>query len=106
MNKYRISPLAYDDLEQIFLYIAERNLSAAQKLISEMAKQFDLAAHNNSIGSAKDEFMVGMRMFPYKKYNIYYFKAPHGIEIFRVLHSARDQSAVFNSILEGPDIEQ
>jgi toxin ParE1/3/4 len=106
MNNYRISSLAYDDLEQIFLYIAERNLEAARKLLKEMTKQFDLAARNSSIGSARDEFMVGVRMFPYKKYNIYYFRTEAGIEVFRVLHSARDQSEAFDSIIEGPDTEQ
>ncbi len=106
MSNYRISPLAYDDLEQIFLYIAERNLDAARKLMTEMIRQFDLAARNSSIGSTKDEFMVGVRMFPYKKYNIYYFKTEAGIEVFRVLHSSRDQYEVFDSMIEGPDTEQ
>ncbi len=106
MSNYRISPLAYDDLEQIFLYIAERNLDAARKLMTEMIRQVDLAARNSSIGSTKDEFMVGVRMFPYKKYNIYYFKTEAGIEVFRVLHSSRDQYEVFDSMIEGPDTEQ
>ncbi len=106
MSKYRISPLAYDDLEQIFLYIAERNMDAARKLIIEMMRTFDIAAQNISIGTAKDDLMVGIRMFPFKRYNIYYLKASHGIEIYRVLHSARDQTKVFSSIIDSPDIEQ
>jgi len=40
-------------------------------------------------------------MFPFKKYHIYYFPIEDGVEIYRVLHGARDNEGEFEDYFEG-----
>ncbi len=42
-----------------------------------------------------------MRMFPFKKYHIYYFPTAGGVEIYRVVHGARDTEGEFERFFEG-----
>jgi len=43
----------------------------------------------------RDELAADLRSFPVGRYVIYYRSLPNGVEIVRVLHSARDLNADF-----------
>lgn len=100
MAKFTIAPSAENDLEDIWQYIAERDEEAAGKFIRDLAKKFQLLANNKEIGKRQGDFIVEMRMFPFKKYHIYYFPSESGVEIYRVLHGARDAEGEFEDFFE------
>lgn len=101
MAVIEFSPLAQKDLEDIIVYVAERNLPSAQKIVKELMKKFKLLAENPKIGTAKDNFTLNLRAFPYKNYVIFYFPIENGVEIYRVLHGARDIDSLFEDFFEG-----
>lgn len=95
------SPLAEKDLEDIIVYISEHNLLSAQKTVKELIKKFRLLAENPKLGRLRDEYILGMRSFPYKDYVIFYFPIENGIEIYRVVHGAKKIDDLFDEIIEG-----
>ena len=100
MAKFTVSHFAETDLEEILLYLAENDRDAAIKFIQEMMKKFDLIADNPKIGAAKVNIIIGLRLFPFKNYNIFYFQNENGVEIYRVLHSSRDNFQVFDDAID------
>ncbi|MCW5961160.1 MAG: type II toxin-antitoxin system RelE/ParE family toxin [Pyrinomonadaceae bacterium] len=81
MPKFTLAPLAKTDLKAIWNYISEFNEQSANKFIRELSEKFQLLADNKNIGKRQDNFIVEMRMFPFKKYHIYYFPNDEGVEI-------------------------
>ena len=98
---YTLTAEAENDLKEIWVYIAENNRSAADKLIEGIFGKFQLLADNKEIGKRQDNFIIEMRMFPFKKYHIYYFPGGEGVEIYRVLHGSRDIEGEFEDYFEG-----
>ncbi len=66
----------------------------------DLVARFELLADNREIGRRQDDFIVEMRMFPFKKYYIYYFPIAGGVKIYRVLHGARDAEGDFEEFFE------
>ncbi len=98
---YILTAEAENDLKEIWVYIAENNRSAADKLIEGIFEKFQLLADNKEIGRRRDDFIIEMRVFPFKKYYIYYFPNEEGVEIYRVLHGSRDIESEFEDYFEG-----
>ncbi len=96
-----ISDTARLDLKEIWSYIAEDNIDSAYRIIRELSKKFDLLEANPKLGRRQDDFIVEMRMFPFKKYYIYYFPTKDGVEIYHVLHGSRDVEGEFEDFFEG-----
>ena len=78
----------------------ENDSSKAIEFVRTMMKKFDLVANNPKMGVAKDAYIFGLRLFPFKNYNIFYFQTDDGVEIYRVLHSSRDTVQVFNDAID------
>jgi len=100
MAKFTVSHFAETDLEEILLYLAENKKDLAIKLIQEMMKRFDLIANNPKIGTTKDKIIIGLRLFPFKNYNVFYFQTESGVEIYRVLHNLRNNIQVFDDAID------
>lgn len=100
-NRYDLTAPAGSDLKDIWNYIVERNSAAADKFMLEFAKKFQLLADNPKIGRAHDEFILNLCSFPHKDYVIFYFPIETGVEIYRVLHGARDIDSLFEDYFEG-----
>lgn len=100
-NRYYLTAPAGSDLKDIWTYIAENNPNAADKFMKEFAKKFQLLADNPKIGRAHDEYVLNLRSFPYKNYTVFYFPNENGVEIYRILHGARDIDALFEDFFEG-----
>ena len=47
------------------------------------------------MGRARGELAAGMRSFPFERYIIFYAPVDGGIDVVRVLHSARDVDTPF-----------
>ena len=48
------------------------------------------------MGRARDELAADLRSFPFARYVIFYEPIEDGIDVVRVLHSARDIDAAFD----------
>jgi len=96
MASYRVSEDAERDLEEIFLYWAERaSLATADRLIEAIVNRFWLLGEYPDSGRPSDEIAPGVKCFPAGKYLIYYRAAPKGVDTLHVFHGARNQKRAF-----------
>jgi toxin ParE1/3/4 len=89
-------PLVFEDIADIWEYIAENSESRADDFIDSIDKKLYELAYSPHIGRSRSELLPGLLSFPFGKYIIFYLLIPGGIEIVRVLHSARDIDPQFN----------
>lgn len=83
-------PRARDDLADIWDYIADDSEARADAFIETIDRKFQTLAGRPGIGRLRDELKPSLRSFPVGRYVIFYFPLPDGVDIVRVLHSARD----------------
>ena len=96
MTRYRVSRDAEFDLDEIFLYWAQRaGLEAADRLIDSITERFWLLGEHPDAGKPLDEIAVGVRCFPAGKYLIYYRRTRRRTEIPHIYHGARNQKRAF-----------
>lgn len=91
----RRSNLARLALLEIWLFIAQDNPSAGDRLLREIGKQMKMLAHTPRMGVERNEIKRGLHSFPIESYAIFYTIENDGITIARVLHSARDTKSIF-----------
>ncbi|MDR3423965.1 MAG: type II toxin-antitoxin system RelE/ParE family toxin [Alphaproteobacteria bacterium] len=93
---YTLSPLADDDLDEIWLHIAQDNEPAADGMIRKIFETISLITEQPLMGRARDELRPRIRSLAVSPYIIFYRPEPDMIEIVRVLHHARDVDAIFH----------
>jgi toxin ParE1/3/4 len=96
MNRYRLSQQAEQDLEDIWIYLAQQNQLAADKQISQILDRFPMLAQFPDMGIKRDDLLEGLRSFPVKPYIVFYTKISDSIEIVRVLHQSRNIESQFS----------
>ncbi|MEQ1881287.1 MAG: type II toxin-antitoxin system RelE/ParE family toxin [Burkholderiales bacterium] len=89
-------PLAETDILEIWDYIADDSLTAADRWVDHLDEQFRVLATQPMMGRAREELAPGVRSFPFGRYVVFYVPLANGIDVVRVLHGARDIDAVFN----------
>ncbi len=89
-------PLAEADVLEIWDYIADDGIAAADRWVDRLDKQFQVLAMQPMMGRARDELAPGVRSFPFGRYVVFYLPLDGGIDVVRVLHGARDIDAAFN----------
>ena len=87
---YRLSPQAKSELEAIGDHIAEVSPTNAERFIERLTGKFVALGRNPRIGRARPELRSDLRSFPYGAYLILYRIVDDGVEIVRVVHSARN----------------
>ena len=87
--------LAETDILEIWDYIADDSLGAADRWVDHLDEQFRVLATQPMMGRARDELAPGVRSFPFGRYVVFYVPLDDGIDVVRVLHGARDIDAVF-----------
>jgi len=90
MNRYKISQLAEQDLEDIWVYLAQNNQIAADKQIAKILNRLPMLAQFPDLGKMGDDLPDQLRSFPIKPYIVFYIKLDDGIEVVRILHQSRD----------------
>ncbi|MEA5574097.1 type II toxin-antitoxin system RelE/ParE family toxin [Calothrix sp. UHCC 0171] len=90
MNRYKISQLAEQDLEDIWVYLAENNQIAADKQIGNILNRLPMLAQFPDMGQIRDDLGKQIRSFPVKPYIVFYTKVDDGIEVIRILHQSKD----------------
>lgn len=96
MNSYKLSYKAEQDLEDIWVYIAQQNQLAADKQIAQILNRLPMLAQFPDMGKTRDNLLQGLKSFPIKPYIVYYSKITEGVEIVRVLHQSRDVEGLFS----------
>lgn len=89
-------PLAAADILDIWDRIAEDRLDQADRWIDKLDEKFKLIATQPLMGRARGELAADLRSFPFGRYLIFYAPIEAGIDVVRVLHSARDIEAAFD----------
>ena len=95
MPEIIIRPLALEDLADIWDYIAEDSQARADAFIDSIDMKINELAGSPHAGRSRMELLPGLLSFPFGRYMIFYLSIPDGIEIVRVLHSARDIECLF-----------
>lgn len=92
-------PLAAADVLDIWDHIAEDSLDQADKWIDKLDEKLGILATQPLMGRALEELAADLRSFPFGRYVIFYMPVQDGIDVVRVLHSARDVDAAFGEEL-------
>jgi putative addiction module CopG family antidote len=72
VKRYRLSPEAKHDLDEIFDYVAVHgDIAAADRLIDDITRHFPLLGNNPQMGRSREEIAPGARSFPVGNYVIY-----------------------------------
>ena len=101
MPKAIISPLARQDLLDIWEVIAADKIDAADRVREAAFRSFERLAGMPDIGTIRrynNPALADLRFWPiprFRRYLIFYLPAPGGVEIVRVLHGARDMTTIF-----------
>lgn len=91
MSNYHESSKARRDLIRIYNHIAdESGESRADKYLKKLEKTMQTLAASPSMGTSRSYAPPGVLAFPKDDYMIFYRQQGETIEIFRVLHAARD----------------
>ncbi|MCA2708611.1 MAG: type II toxin-antitoxin system RelE/ParE family toxin [Microcystis sp. M015S2] len=94
------SPQAKLDLKGIWFYIANDNRQRADAFLRKLDEKIKNLANTPYMGRNRDELMLNLRSFPVGSYVIFYRPIEEGIEVIRVLHSARDIEDIFADLDE------
>ena len=89
-------PLAATDILDIWDYIADDSIERADRWVDRLDKKLALIATQPLMGRARDELAAEVRSLPFARYVIFYVPTQDGIDVLRVLHSARDIDAIFS----------
>jgi toxin ParE1/3/4 len=93
-KRYRLSNRAVRDLEEIADYIGSQSIDAADRVIDELSRTFEMLAHLPEIGTGLDDLRTGLRFFvpsrPAANYAVFFYRSAEGVLISDVIHSARD----------------
>ena len=89
MSTLIISPLAQEDALQIWEYIAQDNLRAADQILERFNTIFRELTTNPLLGKATAKLGKNLRVFYVGRYDIFYRVSFNNIEIVRILHSSR-----------------
>jgi len=100
MAEILFTPLATEDLQQIWGYMAENAGSeTANKFLVEIRDKCLKIAGFPEAGRARNELIINLRSFPFKKYVIFYMPMANGIEVLRIVHGSRDIPQIFDEMI-------
>lgn len=74
MKKFKLSPLADFDLDEIWEFIAQNDPDNASAFIRELMQEFLLLARQPQLGRSRPDLSIDLRLFPYHKYLIFTFR--------------------------------
>ena len=91
MKQYVLSVAAELDLDQIWEYIAQDNLDAADRWIEKLFEAFESLAQSPAIGHKREDLTsLPILFWPVGAYLILYRVQAEGIEIAAVTQGSRD----------------
>jgi toxin ParE1/3/4 len=98
MPRIRFTHSAEIDLLELWVTIAEENLTAADEILDVIQATATLLGTQPEMGRARPELAEGLRSLPTRTpYLIFYLPDDDGLLVVRVLHHARDIDAEYFS---------
>jgi antitoxin ParD1/3/4/toxin ParE1/3/4 len=95
MNDFILSPQAFRDIDEIWEFIAEDNLDAADRVRDEIFTACEKLAEMPGMGHLREDLAdEPLRFWRVYSYLIIYRPDSQPLEIVRVLHGARDISTL------------
>lgn len=95
MSRYRLTPEADRDIDDIAEYIAENNPVEALQLVRSIRQRCQALAEMPETGRSREELAPGLRSSHLGRYLIFFRPDPEGIEVVRVVHGSRDIPKLF-----------
>jgi len=95
MTDYRLTRLAEADVLDIWSYIAQDNCEAADRMVDRFTEAYEFLARNPTAGERMDQYRPGLRAWTVGRYVVYFCDTGAGIEVDRILHSARRHEDLF-----------
>ena len=95
MPVIRRTAQAEEDLIELWLYIAQDNPRAADRLLNAIEEKCALLADHPQLGPARPDIAEACRYFPVGSYLILYRIIPDGIEVVRVVQGSRRLENLF-----------
>lgn len=85
-------PDANEDLEKIWLYVADKSqsLAVADRLIDAIDDAARTYSGQPLIGVTRPDLAENVRCFPVGNYVVFYVPIAGGIEVIQVIHGSRD----------------
>jgi toxin ParE1/3/4 len=90
MGRVRVTPLAQQDLEDIWYFIAQDDPAAADRMLTMLAEKLQLLADNPLLGPARSDIAAELRYHPVGSHLVLYRVISGGIEAVRIVHGARN----------------
>ena len=91
MRVVQFTQSAQNDLLEAWLFIAEENLSAADRLLEQIERETQTLLLQPLMGRARPELAADVRSWPTSTpYVLFYTVDEESITVLRVLHHARD----------------
>ncbi|HWU50149.1 MAG TPA: type II toxin-antitoxin system RelE/ParE family toxin [Asticcacaulis sp.] len=84
------SAQALRDLDDIWFYIAQDSIDAADAWLDHLFDKATALSGRPAMGRARPELGTEIRSLPVHAYMLFYRPLNDGIELVRVLHSSRD----------------
>lgn len=98
MPAITLTVAARQDLLGIWEYIATDNVAAADHVLDTLDARMQRLADHPLLGPARPDLAPDLRYLVSDNYLILYRILPDAVEIVRVLHGARNLSAIFTDI--------
>ena len=95
MPDITVTKQAKQDLIEIWVYVADNNPTAADKLLDTLNKKIGMLSDHPLLGPARPDIAPDLRYLISGNYLILYRVHRDSVEIVRVLHGARNLSALF-----------
>lgn len=92
-----LSELAEADLADIWVFVAQDNAEAADRLLDQLHERCQFLAATPKAGRQRSELDPSIRSFALGNYVIFYRESANGIEVARVLHGRRDIPSLFRA---------
>ncbi|ADE16666.1 plasmid stabilization system [Nitrosococcus halophilus Nc 4] len=95
MPVFKRTAQAEEDLIEVWMYIAQENVAAAERLLDEIDAKCRLLAEHPRLGAARPDIAPELRYLPISNYLLLYREIDQGIELVRVVHGARRLDQLF-----------
>ena len=96
MATVTLAQKARNDRLDIWLFIAEDNVTAADDFLGELDDTARMLAEHPDAGAPRPDVAEGLRSFAHGNYVIFYRATVKGIQVTRVIHGARDIPRLFD----------
>ena len=95
MGRVERADSARDDLRDIWLFIAEDSIEAADRVLDRLEEAFVMLSQHPRMGRERAELGANLRSFVVAPFTVFYVPLEDGVAVARVLHNRRDTEAEF-----------